>query len=77
MGRITKSFWLFLKYYLLVQVSINTEIRCVQVGDDSIDKIVGANIAILNELQTRCILMQLMKIKFLLIGKELEEPLGN
>jgi hypothetical protein len=58
-------------------VFINTEIRCVQVGDDSIDKIVGANIASLNELQTRCILMQLRKIKFLVIGKELEEPLGN
>lgn len=34
--------------------------------------IINNNIAILNELQTRYVLMQLRKIKFLVMGEELK-----
>ena len=36
-----------------------------------------AAIAVLNELRTRCILMQLREIKFLVIGKELKQPFDD
>lgn len=38
---------------------------------------VALHIAILFENRTWCILMQLRKIKFLVIGKELKQPLDN